>query len=96
MNDMTKRMTPTARLSRESKLLLELQNGHGYRWYPLKPKDSYGLLATLPTSKTGKPGATRKVMFVKLAVPDDSALGQALAKDAEHTARMRSRRAARR
>jgi len=75
-----KNKSPSAtKLSREGKLLLELQCDHGYFISRLPPKKSLGMLTTLPTSKKGVPGKTRLVRCGKLSVPEDSALGRALA-----------------
>ena len=73
-------MTTAAKRARESKLLLELQRDHGYSMSMLPPRDRQGTMVTLPTATRCKPGTMRLVQFVKLAVPDDSALGRALRK----------------
>lgn len=73
-------MTAATKRARESKLLLELQRNHGYSMSMLPPRDRQGTMVTLPTAKRGNPGEMRLVQFVKLAVPDDSALGRALRK----------------
>ena len=73
-------MSGITKRARESKLMLELQRDHGYSMSMLPPRDRQGTMVTLPTAKRGKPGEMRLVQFVKLAVPDDSALGRALRK----------------
>jgi hypothetical protein len=81
----------TAKRARESKLLLELQRDHGYTMSMLPERDRQGTMVTLPTSKTRRPGSFRLVQFVKLAVPDDSALGRALRKTPSPKRRKASR-----
>lgn len=83
---------PTAKRARESKLLLELQRDHDYSMSMMPERDRQGTMVTLPTSKTRKPGTMRMVQFVKLAVPDDSALGRALLKTPSHTNRRKAKR----
>lgn len=64
---------------REGKLLLELQRDHGYRLWTIKnPKDRIGTVVALPGNASLKPGTSRLVRFVRLAVPEDSALGESL------------------
>lgn len=67
-----KRSPKPASARRESALLLELQTNHGYGLSSLKPSERTGMCFSF-RDKTLTP-----VRFVKLGVPDTSALGKAL------------------
>lgn len=60
----------------ELALLNELLRTHGYGLFPLcKHERPEGTVVALPSHRTRPAGSSRLVQFVKLAVPDDSALG---------------------
>lgn len=74
-------MTKSTKRARELKLFTELQRSHGYMLAKMpREADRY-------TTQVRKIGSVEMTMtparVVRLIVPDDSALGQALAKEAK-------------